>query len=197
VVISSGVSYVEAKKKNPWKKTVGKPPVKTPTYLKIWADIEKKANWAIKKIKNSASIETVIATQIFAAVIISMIMAIFKKMFKKQKPVQTGIPREKFIQLINLGYDKFKSTEEIQEFVEQDQLSDLVVEEDLELVSALLQWDFEDEMEDEDDEYSELRVTWNNFAISFRENEDQSMTELWRKHFQDQTLIEVGKKLFI
>ena len=48
-----------------------------------------------------------------------MIMAIFKKMFKKPKLVQTGIPREKFIQLINLGYDKFKSTEEIKEFVQE------------------------------------------------------------------------------
>ena len=37
--------------------------------MKIWSDIEKKANWAINKIKKSASfsIETIIATQIFAA----------------------------------------------------------------------------------------------------------------------------------
>ena len=52
-------------------------------------------------------------------VIISMFMAIFKRLFKKKPKVQTGIPREKFIQLINLGYDKFKSKEEIQEFVEE------------------------------------------------------------------------------
>ena len=38
-----------------------------PTYLKIWSDLEKKTNWAINKIKKSASIETIIATQIFAA----------------------------------------------------------------------------------------------------------------------------------
>ena len=48
-----------------------------------------------------------------------MFMAIFKRLFKKKPKVQTGIPREKFIQLINLGYDKFKSKEEIQEFVEE------------------------------------------------------------------------------
>ena len=52
-------------------------------------------------------------------VIISMFMAIFKRLFRKKPKVQTGIPREKFIQLINLGYDKFKSKEEIQEFVEE------------------------------------------------------------------------------
>ena len=34
-----------------------------------------------------------------------------------------------------------------------EQLCDLVEEEDLELVTALVQWDFEDEMEDEDDEH--------------------------------------------
>ena len=69
VLTTALISGLEAKKKNPWKKTVGKPPVKTPTYLKIWSDIEKKANWAINKIKKSASfsIETIIATQIFAA----------------------------------------------------------------------------------------------------------------------------------
>ena len=48
-----------------------------------------------------------------------MFMAIFKRLFRKKPKVQTGIPREKFIQLINLGYDKFKSKEEIQEFVEE------------------------------------------------------------------------------
>ena len=48
-----------------------------------------------------------------------MFMAIFKRLFKKKPKVQTGIPREKFIQLINLGYDKFKSKEEIQEFVQE------------------------------------------------------------------------------
>jgi hypothetical protein len=185
------------KNKNLWKKTVGKPPVKTPTYLKIWADLEKKTNWAINKIKKSASIETIIATQIFAAVIISMFMAVFKRLFKKKPKVQTGIPREKFIQLINLGYDKFKSKDEIQEFVQEEQLCELVEEEDLELVTALVQWDFEDEMEDEDDENSELRSTWNAFAVSYRDNKDQSMTELWRKHFEEKTLTQVGKKLFI
>ena len=149
VLTTALISGLDAKKKNPWKKTVGKPPVKTPTYLKIWSDLEKKTNWAINKIKKSASIETIIATQIFAAgkisnsdlrsafglktgtvslkmhlmklkkVIISMFMAIFKRLFRKKPKVQTGIPREKFIQLINLGYDKFKSKEEIQEFVEE------------------------------------------------------------------------------
>jgi len=199
VLTTALITGLDAKKKNPWKKTVGKPSVKTPTYLKIWSDIEKKANWAINKIKKSASfsIETIIATQIFAAVIISMFMAIFKRLFKKKPKVQTGIPREKFIQLINLGYDKFKSKEEIQEFVQEDQLCELVAEEDLELVTALVQWDFEDEMEDEDDEHGELRSTWNAFAVSYRDNKDQSMTELWRKHFEEQTLTEVGKKLFI
>ena len=34
-----------------------------------------------------------------------------------------------------------------------EQLCELVEEEDLELVTALVQWDFEDEMEDEDDEH--------------------------------------------
>ena len=69
VLTTALISGLEAKKKNPWKKTVGKPPVKTPIYMKIWSDIEKKANWAINKIKKSASfsIETIIATQIFAA----------------------------------------------------------------------------------------------------------------------------------
>ena len=83
----------------------------------------------------------------------------------------------------------------------------------MELVTALVQWDFEDEMEDEDDEHGmpykllssliytcilgELRSTWNAFAVSYRDNKDQSMTELWRKHFEEQTLTEVGKKLFI
>ena len=43
----------------------------------------------------------------------------------------------------------------------------------------------------------ELRSTWNAFAVSYRDNKDQSMTELWRKHFEEQTLTEVGKKLFI
>ena len=37
-----------------------------------------------------------------------------------------------------------------------DQLCELVAEEDLELVTALVQWDFEDEMEDEDDEHGML-----------------------------------------
>ena len=67
VLTTALISGLDAKKKNPWKKTVGKPPVKTPTYLKIWSDLGKKANWAINKIKKSASIETIIATQIFAA----------------------------------------------------------------------------------------------------------------------------------
>ena len=67
VLTTALISGLDAKKKNPWKKTVGKPTVKTPTYLKIWSDLEKKTNWAINKIKKSASIETIIATQIFAA----------------------------------------------------------------------------------------------------------------------------------
>ena len=37
-----------------------------------------------------------------------------------------------------------------------EQLCELVEEEDLELVTALVQWDFEDEMEDEDDEHGKF-----------------------------------------
>jgi len=43
-----------------------------------------------------------------------------------------------------------------------EQLCELVEEEDLELVTALVQWDFEDEMEDEDDEHGMLFVSKSN-----------------------------------
>ena len=132
-------------------------------------------------------------------VIISMFMAIFKRLFKKKPKVQTGIPREKFIQLINLGYDKFKSKEEIQEFVEEgkfkspirnwcffyyfrtiifpEQLCELVEEEDLELVTALVQWDFEDEMEDEDDEHGMFDF----FCLKFRcQNQESTNREIFK-----------------
>ena len=48
---------------------------------------------------------------------ISIIGALFRQV--KSKKVKNGIKREQFILLINLGYDKFESTEEIDEFVEE------------------------------------------------------------------------------
>ena len=43
-----------------------------------------------------------------------------KSFFKKRSPaLPEGIPREKFILLINLGYDQFKSTEKMEDYVQQ------------------------------------------------------------------------------
>ena len=48
-----------------------------------------------------------------------------------------------------------------------EQLCELVEEEDLELVTALVQWDFEDEMEDEDDEHGmfDLKIRFSRIQI--------------------------------
>ena len=49
-----------------------------------------------------------------------MIAAIFKSAKRSTKSVQSGIKREQFILLINLGYDKFTSAgDEIEDFVQE------------------------------------------------------------------------------
>ena len=51
-----------------------------------------------------------------------------------------------------------------------EQLCELVEEEDLELVTALVQWDFEDEMEDEDDEHGMFFVSSSNQGSTDHQN---------------------------
>ena len=65
-------SGVEAKKSNPWKKTVGKATKKKSFFTQMIEDTKKKSmatySWIIKKIKKSEfTAQNVIATQIFAA----------------------------------------------------------------------------------------------------------------------------------
>ena len=45
----------------------------------------------------------------------------------------------------------------------------------------------------------DLRKTWNMFALDFRsaENEESSKIGLWRKHFENESLVDVARKLFI
>ena len=61
---------------------------------------------------------------------ISITGAFFRQV--KSKKTKNGIKREKFILLINLGYDKFESTEEIDEIVEEGKFSSLAVSKFLE-----------------------------------------------------------------
>ena len=63
---------VNAKKTNPWKKTVGKATKKKAFHQQVIEDIKKKSistySWILKKIKKSEfNAQNIIATQIFAA----------------------------------------------------------------------------------------------------------------------------------
>ena len=62
IVLLMALVEVEAKKANPWKKTVGQPKL-TPSE-KIWADLTKKVNGAIGKVKKYANAETILAVQV-------------------------------------------------------------------------------------------------------------------------------------
>jgi len=191
-------AVIDAKKKNPWKKTVGQP--KSTPSQQIYSDLTNKVKWAVTKMKKYASAETIIASQIALVLGISIIGALFRQV--KSKKTKNGIKREKFILLINLGYDKFESTEEIDEIVGEDKLCELIPEDDFDVVRALLLWDYTDEMELEEDEHDDLRNSWNKFALDFRSSESNPTEEtskigLWRKHFDEQNIVDVARKIFI
>ena len=65
----------------------------------------------------------------------------------------SGIPSSVTIDVYREKYVYKHLLEHMISLCSSDQLCELVAEEDLELVTALVQWDFEDEMEDEDDEH--------------------------------------------
>lgn len=62
IVLLMALTSVEAKKANPWKKTVGQPKL-TPSE-KIWADLTKRVSGAIVKVKKYANAETILAVQV-------------------------------------------------------------------------------------------------------------------------------------
>ena len=65
----------------------------------------------------------------------------------------SGIPSSVTVDVYQEKYANKQIFEHMISLCSLDQLCELVAEEDLELVTALVQWDFEDEMEDEDDEH--------------------------------------------
>ena len=79
--------------------------------------LHRSANKLKLKLKNHYQIALVLG--------ISIIGALFRQV--KSKKTKNGIKREKFILLINLGYDKFESTEEIDEIVGEGKFSFLAV----------------------------------------------------------------------
>lgn len=80
-----------------------------------------------------------------------------------------------------------------------DKLCEIVPEEDEEVIRELLFWNFEDEMEIEEDELASIRAKWNEFALKYRSREesDESILELWKKVFVDQTLLDISRQIFI
>ena len=99
-------------------------------------------------------INNVICSFVQIAVVLGF--SIIAKLFRSSSDkVKSGIKREQFILLINLGYDQFKSSnaDEIDDYVAEEKLIELIPEGDYDVIRALLSWDFTDEMELENDEF--------------------------------------------
>merc|ERR1712227_233784 len=78
-------AHNSGKKKNPWKKTVGKAPVKAGSFGAIQSRITGFLKKTYKSYTKELSIEKLIATQIAAVVIFTIISSLFKSIFGKKK----------------------------------------------------------------------------------------------------------------